>query len=898
MTYTNFELSLVLDNGNVTEECNNSSAEGGPKKILISHESYEELKELYLSSLRDTDEVWYIDDFVDEGIKIANVLIPEGQIREGFIELLQAHSPLRICIHYPLSDPDSVRKLLEIPWELAYIALDRETAQSLGVDKDYPFLGMADKVSIVHSLALSSAENSSSYSSKADERDLQLPVKVHYLGWFKDEGLTQSLFDDFEQEFTVRAVPDIIKLDNFQFNNFHRRKVPIAEPASVTRALQDADLVHIICHGDGDSLQLDGDNLTVNDLKSRSSKFKARAAVLVSCNSGDGAMNIARTLHEEGVPLVIGMTNWIHFDDADRFIDGFYKAFTAHPYHDLESIISAGRREMFKEGKEGSAEYRVSWFFPRLFMSGSESQLIHSDKLFGSNDLLDRFNDIIGRSAQEIIAPEGLEERIDPKPQIDSYVKKLLDWARGKLSSTFFCVKGPSENEKEWLVTNFISEMQNHPAKDDPLLAYHFCNINDSLKITSSFTFVKDSLIPQLEGLLGEEYRGSKVVKNAGFPYQENNIKEALKDFVIQPLIELNRKLVIIINDIDFVHPKQDPDTSILSFVKQNIDWLRSHGETLRLIVTGLDPLTKLDTKARHNLDLATHAKLVTALNGLSDQDGALFLFSQMKQNILNNKLLHNTFYKDSPQGGSHVLYDWIIKTTKAKYSDSEEEIKSLLDIIALAYEPLLPCDAAALIGVECSAVINWLEMLKPLFREYSPETPLVFSHSSIEKYLLRKIESENRAVAVHNLFVDAFRPQDGWAQMMDWINLCGSKWQQRRFPDKCIGQISNESAKNSPMEPMARYVRRYLVHHAHQAFLESESDRYLDLISDPGYRTVRFFEAGLEEALQDIRKGVANKNDSLKLQDINDEKLKEVEKKLRRGEVDKSIFSRVEKFR
>jgi hypothetical protein len=198
-----------------------------------------------------------------------------------------------------------------------------------------------------------------------------------------------------------------------------------------------------------------------------------------------------------------------------------------------------------------------------------------------------------------------------------------------------------------------------------------------------------------------------------------------------------------------------------------------------------------------------------------------------------------------------------------------EEKVDNLLNVVALAYEPLYPCDVAAIIGLKLDSeeMKKLCAVLAPFFADRSEHDKLILYHDKLEMYLQEKENKNNQSRATtHALFVGAFRPKGGdWigANWSDLLNTRWKDWYPRWSPDPVD---SNDPDKFAPPTVAPRYARRYLVHHTYELYQATDwsdpkrqqrANDFLNLVCNPGYRTVRLVEVGQEATVQDLWNGL-----------------------------------------
>jgi hypothetical protein len=234
-----------------------------------------------------------------------------------------------------------------------------------------------------------------------------------------------------------------------------------------------------------------------------------------------------------------------------------------------------------------------------------------------------------------------------------------------------------------------------------------------------------------------------------------------------------------------------------------------------------------------------------------------LILFQEMKENF--NKAFKN--FPEIQDDEWNDLFRVAIEAAKNDYKGlnyAEEKVNRLLDVVALTCEPLRADDVAATLKLknDSEEMQNLLNILRPFFKGNPHTDTLILYHTRLKKYILYDMDLWHRRTAAltHELFVEAFLPQEGdWKKINNWTELSETNWERLSSPH--------------PAEPMSRYVKRYLVHHAYQSYITTpwrcpkarwrRAKNFLNLVCDPGYRTVRLAEVGQEAAVEDLWNGL-----------------------------------------
>lgn len=808
----------------------------------------------------EMDETWHLSELFELGQQIADLLLPEESgIRREFRTLWQEKRAVRLRLIYP--DPEisaagageeQLKQILKIPWELVYLPL-----QAGAKDDRAHFLGRRTDISIVHSLK--------EYPSK-DARPPalvdRLPVVMEYLSWVdpdQNHAEDRSLFQDFVKELPgLRTIIDCVNVgDNISDPGQTVPETILAEPEDVRLALVNDDLLHLVGHGDGEHVALKNAPLTVSDFLKPpqfmgEQRIDVKAAILISCNSGDGAGSVAAALHQAGVPIVISMTRWVPTDHARPFVDGFYKYIARQPLDGLEGAVANGRRSMFTEG-ENANEFRLSFCLPRLFLNSNDGILTRRMDLFGAERMLDGFDDYIDRLAGEMM---GAPDRGNTQQNLAS----LKDWVQqGVPEPGWYFVVGRSGSGKSTLIARLIKDLR---AARTPKLIPHFCRPNLEPEIGNPgdlLVFVRHSLVPQLIRFFAEHERDYyDFVPPGRIPLTVGNADLALREFVLNPLERLKadwaefRPPVIVIDDIDYIPSGRSLDDSILGLLHRNWHELTN---VARFLITA-DPVNGRVKATLAELGLDKPDLIVTP---------AEMSFEAIRRRfgkILDTSVKIPLELAASPRG-LDILYEQAIAAVTQNTPDQTqaEKVRRLLDVVVVAFEPLLRYDVAAL--VDSNTLEAWWPTLEPFFEDRGDGGVLVLYHPSLEEYLLREIERQNREADIHGLFVEAFRPApNNKTGKINWSDISGTDWAARTE----AGPTTRASKSSSRTSSLARYARRYLAHHAYRYYQltgptnparRQRATAFLGLICDPGFRAVRLLEVRQNEAVQDVWKGL-----------------------------------------
>jgi hypothetical protein len=177
------------------------------------------------------------------------------------------------------------------------------------------------------------------------------------------------------------------------------------------------------------------------------------------------------------------------------------------------------------------------------------------------------------------------------------------------------------------------------------------------------------------------------------------------------------------------------------------------------------------------------------------------------------------------------------------------KQIPKLLKALAAAYEPLTQSVIARIIGISPEGVAELVRKIGPFLRPSVADDTLLatedadrllaIDHDSMRRFLLENLRGR---AAAHALLVKAYRPRGGDWSKLDW-------------------------RKAGDSQDASRYARRYLVDHAYECYRATaarhkkarrrRADDFLNLVCEPGCRTVRLVELRLRAALQDVRRGL-----------------------------------------
>jgi hypothetical protein len=837
----------------------------GDKKVSVLYElgnlsSDEPVK--YEGELNPEDDIELdISELITEGRRIADVLFPTKEIRKQFRELWQKKGAIRLRLSYRGND-EQIEELTGIPWE--YVYLSRTEKEDKKNKSDY-LLGLRDEISIVHCLNKIPDSDRLSASVEGSKPEMKY---FSYLGREQDDKEEDNkLFQNFIGEF--EKLTTFINCSNIgRPQPSHIEHHPGVQPESedVMIALKKDHLIHLTGHGETTAILMKDGATTLNEFLNAfrfTKEFNLKGIILLSCNSGDGH-SIATALHKAGVPMVIGMTRTLHFRPAGNFVDGFYKALVAWPNAGLERAIVNGRESIFQEGASRN-KWHIGFGLPRLFLNSPDSFLIPEKRLFSSGQMITAID-----NHRRTLTETADKRRLDTETTRQNR-RDLMDWIKQNRNAPkrrWYLAVGESGSGKSTQIALLLRELENEASR--PKLTYHFCldrpletdDPNIVFETSDPLVFVRDSLVPQLARCFGEKkYYG--WCPPGQLPLLTDNADDALINFVYLPLLAAkkeNKKLpVIVIDGIDMTPLDDNRHNSILGLLLRHRDKL---DDVARFLITA-DSIDDKPATEEATLIMEDIRSLTFHQNEPPDliiRENSLFLFDKMVEENFKSLDIPQ-IPKDKSLRGLFELFGSACNAAQSKYKAPGEQkvmVNRLLDIVAIAYEPLRICDLVAVIGLSVNSdeMKELLQVTQPFFKDADKhQNKLILYHSSLKTYLLHEPDSwEPRDVTpIHELFVNAIRPSEGdWTKIADWSTLMGTEWQKLSSP--------------CPADVMSRYVKRYLSRHAYQSYCHTSwrdpsarrrAKDFLNLICDPGFRTVHLIEVGQEAAIQDVWKGL-----------------------------------------
>ncbi len=887
--YRNFDLYLIWDEATkgISIECDCPAIGDLP---ALTHRSPS--KPLAITTPQGTT---MFSTLRNKGQKIADVLLPECQIRWLFRKWWNAGVKIRLRLIYPHPDydnhseqdrSDQIREISSRPWEYAYLTKD-------GSDLSHPkyLLGIREEISIVHCLRNPKVSK---------DRSLEvavLPIAIRYISHLglgaDNEQNEKNIFNEFRQQISI-------------LNELSEQKSFNDEPASadVEMGFLDDHLVHITSHGNLEMLKIEPDDpfTKFEAMKTFNHALdpKVKVVILLSCGSRVGSAGMATWLHYQAkVPIVIGMSGAILPDpSAINFVKGFYYGLN-RPQEGIEKAVFLARLTMYNQGpiREGEtlldSQWDPSFGLPRLYLNASDSTLIPDHLLFGSletmvKDFKTQINEG-GQLASEITSAAE-------SSNLNEYLPTVINWINEE-KNAWYLITAPESRNKTRLIERLLYHLtvkkEKAPEEAKILenfnLIYHFCQKENSLT-SDPLDFIRYSLAPQLIDHYGEDYK--KAIRPGKFPLLERNEKYAIQEFVVRPLQELQKNgefvpPLIIIDSLDVI----DRNYTILQLLYDNQGDLE---DVARFIVTAdsvdreqIEDFVRStansneeESKIRERIEneILKAENIMEDIYRLTDYPDAKshlaiekaekspkLLFVEMQRQLA--PVFAVQYYSPPPViekwAELYELFDDALYALEIKSEEPDwmEHVHRLFEVVTVAYEPLHIDSVAAIVGprVDGVALEQLTSELQPFFRDYDLyDHRFILYHPSLKSYFLHKADWwHNRNLNdAHKHFVEAFRPPSGeWTDVTDWTTLSGTQWPA----------VTKD--KPNYLDSIARYARRYLVNHAYYSCYYTSwnelTDRrkrakvFLALICDPGFRTARLREVGQRAALQDIWLGL-----------------------------------------
>jgi hypothetical protein len=852
--------------------------------------------ETLIKSVKNKDAYLPMWEYKPVGLHLADILLPNGDgentIRSQFRQLLwNERKKIRLRLIYP--DPEMANNdeekgnlknqrdaLLNIPWEFIYLSEDDDSnLDKYEYDSKY-LLSLRDDVSIVHCLTKHCLNLAGSANKPLVDPGLKLKLQMKYFSALsqKDKNYADNnnklinIYKKFRKEYQA-DLRDLITWSNSS---------DLEEPPSIngqgdspdeydiTIGLRTDHIVHLTSHGEPGAILLGNEEITLSELIDAielTKKYNAKVIILLSCcsSSGDMAVNIAAQLHQKGVPLVIGMSGTIQPEAGGRFVEGFYNTLAAWPSDGLEKAVVNGRLSMFQE--KGTDKRHASFALPRLLLNSSDSILIPERLLFGTDEKLLFFENIIQ-------AAQAAKKCNDHHPKTTIWQDLLKEWITHKQTKSFL-MTGSAGSGKTFQIAWLLDELR----QDQELqIIFHFCD-NSAEWTIEPLSFIRYSIVPQLQTLFGDRYE-SRITPGR-FPLRVSNEDDAFWDFVVEPLNKLKEEGIIdpdklpvfIIDGLDVLPRAEDQarHNSILGLLFRYRDDLE---KVARVLVTADYEKEDEVTSVIEDIFLLTYHHRDRDPNLIIEKyENKLMLFVKLQdrleplggaatsiQEALKSLQSHPAYAQRKTVAAASIqepleslhfyqLFEDAIRYIRKKYGDTAIE---LLNIVALSYEPLHKNDVASLLDIQSDSeeFLRLLENLQPLLKNYEDYgDKLIPFHGIIKNFLLYEmnIHNDRRVAPTHERFVRAFLPEEeGWSKISNWSNLTGSKWGK---------------------DNMADYVCRYLSHHAYNSYFytpwdalhvrKGRADDFIDLICDPRFREARLDKVGLSSSMLDLQLGL-----------------------------------------
>ena len=821
---------------------------------------------------------------IDAGERVADLLLPDqpaNNIRQAFVDFCRTHinkdTGVRLRLFYPaasdLAKVDELTELMSIPWEYLYL----EKPDNLADRPVLNFLGCNPDISIVNS-----------FKSPVELNGAQPPhvgrllVDLAYLSWLGRDETNQAqdmlMFNDFVDELGPLTTVVNTEFIGSTPDNFESRRPPIpADPDDVVQALLDNDIVHLVFHSEPSKIYLkggQGGELTADELLTTflvfQNEINAKLAILIGCNSGDGGRSVAAALHRANVPLVISFTASIKPEDARIFVNYFYRAFGAQPHRGLEQAMAQARLGMLQQSDDA-----LLWFggfgLPRLFMNVPNSVIIPESLLFASSEMVEVFDSYINNIPDPFNAV-----------RINKDLDKIVSWVESPDAPDFYII-GRDGAGKSTLIAQAIRRIRNE--QQNQVVIVHFGGQDSTLLPGHSadpLAFIRYSIAPQLDKSFAN-YR--QLVPNGSFPLLVGNKLQALRDFVLKPLNEIvtpETRPLIVIDDIDIFRQGHGYSNSILKLINDywgdlvNIaKWLiaanvsNPHAERKLADLLGEPDLSVLPELERVELvrsrfDTEVDDKIINLDSGVDDHYRPVPLVYDLANRFAKYLEFEQPLSIElaASSQGVTLLYQKAIESLEKLPDEQASPLVGLLEVIAISYEDLFPCDVAALVGADNIHI----EQLTPFLADRENgevNKPLQLFHDSLKNYLVHYFDQQGRQAAIHERFVEAVLPETGWAAITNWVSLTGTHW-----GESCLLQENKPSSKRVRRESVStvapNYVRRYLALHTYKAFnttpVDMDENRrnrgeiFLALVCDPAFRTVRLVDGGRAAALEDMR--------------------------------------------
>ncbi len=351
----------------------------------------------------------FSEDLQAFGEKLADLLLPQGVIRQRFLSMVQA-AGLDEGVRLRLIIRDT--GLHQVPWEYAHLPLQD------GPDPRLQFLCLNRKVSLVRHIPLDTAAPPLQ---PGDPAQLRVQVVMANpeapgldpLNLRKEKRVLERVFAKFEQEGTPLTWEPIL---------------PDARRSDLDDVLKEKpDIFHFSGHGlfdefdDSARLVLAGetqdegaDFMGAGEIAQRLQAASVRLAFLGACESSrvqgkNPWTGIAPALVVAGVPAVLAMQYEIDDEAAILFSQAFYKALLEG--WTIDEAVSEGRQAVV----EKSGEDEVEWGVPTLYMRAIDG-ILFSPQTTRAQSVIPRVrapayeSELVGRQGELESALANLEQ--------------------------------------------------------------------------------------------------------------------------------------------------------------------------------------------------------------------------------------------------------------------------------------------------------------------------------------------------------------------------------------------------------------------------------------------------------------------------------------------------------
>lgn len=657
----------------------------------------------------------------------------------------------------------------------------------------------------------------------------------------------------------------------------------------------------------------------LNAFKFMESPAQVRAVILIACESGVESESIAAAFHEAHVPVVVGIVGSTDITVARHFVDGLYEAIGDWPYDSLERAVTRGRSRLFQQ--ERSGRWHATFSLPRLYLCSEDSVLIPPALLYPAQEIVDCFidyrNNILdeaGASAEDENWVDTIMRWVDSdqgtwyyvngpsgsgkSTQIARLTKKLEQDNKHKHLYHFCSEECPDSGDRLGFVRSLIAQLMRQFGSErycrwcypDEALSRRVDrpapHITFPLLVNNADDALQDFVIEPLRKVLIEERRCAHESGEHPPPLP-----------------------VIVIDGLEHV---PNVDTSIVGLLRQNRDVL---SKVARFIITANED-TDADRFIRDEIIQRDEPHLRIKPPGDSATPLPMYTYfsDRLSPEILMPLGLENVD-QSWPGKALNTLYqrflDHIWETSGEQQAT---ETYKLLRTLALAREPLSPGLAAYIIKLSSEYTISDLvHQIRPFLKgparlgihrkyehlqtaQYELPSPqpafeaietnldlglvpaLTLDHISIKHFLADTLLGEDTKRAdTHALFVEACRQGSReWHEISDWSDLLPIRpesvhnelpAQPGEFPAEGMPlETLSRSAEQERSKEMTQYAWHHLADHAYECYRATgigtgkRGERaidFLNLVCNPGFRTVRLASVGMQAALEDIRRGL-----------------------------------------